>query len=190
MACRLHQRSCAFEERSGLPPLFGEPVPMKRKQSPSFAGLTPASRASSRAKQANRSKDTTAERLLRSALWRLGLRFRKNLRSLPGKPDVVFIRQRVAVFCDGDFWHGRNWTRLRRNLARGANAQYWTAKIASNIARDRTNDQKLQARGWQVVHLWETDVLNDPTRAASIVKDIVSARRTQRTVKRTHGCDS
>src|SRR5262245_16915381 len=91
---------------------------------PSFAGLTPASEASSRAKQANRKVDTAPEVLLRHALWRLGLRYRKNVTALPGMPDLVFPRARAVVFCDGDFWHGRDWPHLREKLERGTNGSY------------------------------------------------------------------
>src|SRR5689334_15045680 len=97
-------------------------------KAPSFSGLKPASQAASLAKRMNHRSDTVHERLLRSALWRRGLRFRKNLSNLPGKPDIVFVAARVAVFCDGDFWHGRNWRRLSSQLNRTANAAYWRQK--------------------------------------------------------------
>src|SRR5260370_5324167 len=89
---------------------------------PSFKGLSAASPASSHAKQMNRSSDTSHECLLRALLWRRGLRYRKNVRTLPGKPDIVFAAERVAVFCDGDFWHGRDWPRLSKKLRAGTNA--------------------------------------------------------------------
>src|SRR6516225_4042686 len=82
-------------------------------RSPTFKGFTPASKASSRTKQANRATDTGPELLLRHALWALGLHYRKHVTHLPGRPDIVFSRARVVVFCDGDFWHGRNWRRLK-----------------------------------------------------------------------------
>src|SRR5713101_3726164 len=105
-------------------------------RSPSFTGLTPASHAASLAKRMNRSADTIHEKLLRSTLWRRGLRFRKNLKDLPGKPDIVFTGSRVVVFCDGDFWHGRHWRRLSSQLKKRANADYWRKKIRSNMIRD------------------------------------------------------
>ena len=81
-------------------------------KAPSFAGFEPASEAASRAKRMNTHADTIHEKLLRSCLWQRGLGFRKNLKSLPGKPDIVFAGPHVVVFCDGDFWHGRDWRRL------------------------------------------------------------------------------
>src|SRR4051812_10813559 len=83
------------------------------RTSPSFKGLSPASIQSSRSKRANRSSGTRHEEMLRRELLRLGLRYRKNDKRLPGRPDVVFSRARLAVFCDGDFWHGRDWDLLQ-----------------------------------------------------------------------------
>lgn len=152
---------------------------MKRNamKTPSFTGLKPASEAASFAKRMNRSSDTAHEKLLRSALWRRGLRFRKNLATLPGKPDIVFTAARVAVFCDGDFWHGRNWRKLSRQLRRRANAAYWRHKIRTNMLRDLGITQLLTDQGWYVIRIWEGDVNADPERAALRVEQIVLARR-------------
>ena len=139
------------------------------RKAPRFDGLKPASQAASKTKSRNQRADTKCEVLLRSALWRMGLRFLKNVSSLPGKPDVVFPRQRVAVFCDGDFWHGRDWPSRRRKLLRGHNADYWVAKLQANRRRDRRHDRELERAGWHVVRLWESDVLRDPQGAAEAV---------------------
>src|SRR5689334_11885494 len=96
---------------------------MKRR-TPSFEGLRPASETSSSVKRRNTRVDTQHEVLLRSTLWRMGLRFRKNVRSLPGKPDIVFPKAKVIVFCDGDFWHGRNWASQSMKLEKGTNGAY------------------------------------------------------------------
>lgn len=137
---------------------------MKRTRPPvpSFKGLTPASETSSRCKRMNRGAETRHERLLRSLLWRQGFRFRKNDKALVGRPDIVFPKHRVAVFCDGDFWHGRQWRRLSGKLRVGSNASYWAPKIRTNILRDRRHNGALARAGWHVVRLWETDILNDP----------------------------
>jgi DNA mismatch endonuclease (patch repair protein) len=140
---------------------------------PRYSSFKPASETASRIKQRNRSRDTKAEVLLRKELWRRGLRYRLHAADLPGKPDIVFRRARVVVFCDGDFWHGRRWRERVEKLARGSNAAYWTAKIAANMARDRRTTRRLRAAGWTVVRLWETDVLGDVARVA---------RRVERTV--------
>ena len=143
---------------------------------PRYSSFKPASETASRIKQRNRSRNTKAEVLLRKELWRRGLRYRLHAADLPGKPDIVFRRARVVVFCDGDFWHGRRWRERMEKLARGSNAAYWTAKIAANMARDRRTTRRLRAAGWIVVRLWETDVLGDVARVA---------RRVERTVMRT-----
>ena len=140
---------------------------------PSFHGLEPASEQSSRSKRANRKTDTQHELLLRRNLWHMGLRFRKNVVTLPGKPDIVFTGSRLVVFCDGDFWHGRNWEERRSKLEHGTNAAYWVAKIESNIQRDIRNSDLLRRQGWHVMRLWETDVRNNPTSAALKVEEAV-----------------
>ena len=145
-------------------------------KSPSFTDLKPASEASSRAKRHNRRTDTQHEKMLRRELWRMGLRYRKNVETLPGKPDIVFVRARVAVFCDGDFWHGRNWEEQKSKLCQGTNAEYWLLKIEGNIKRDRLNNALLEADGWSVLRLWETDIKRDPQAAAALVREVVIAR--------------
>jgi DNA mismatch endonuclease (patch repair protein) len=113
--------------------------------------------------------------LLRRQLWRSGFRYRLHAVDLPGKPDIVFRRARVVVFCDGDFWHGRDWRRRREKLSRGTNAPYWIAKIAANLARDRRNTRALRRSGWIVVRLWETDVLRDASAAVKLVSSALQA---------------
>jgi len=121
----------------------------------------------------SRKEDTRCERLLRGALWRLGLRYRKNVASLAGKPDVVFARAQVAVFCDGDFWHGRNWEMRVTKLKQGTNAEYWVEKIARNMERDRANSRQLTDNGWKVLRFWESDILRDPEGIAAQIAYVV-----------------
>jgi DNA mismatch endonuclease (patch repair protein) len=125
---------------------------------PRYDGCVPASQAASRTKRRNRSRDTSAELLLRKALWARGLRYRLHVRGLPGKPDIVFRRYRLAVFVDGDFWHGRDWDKRKGRLSRGANPTYWIEKIEYNMRRDREQTSLLTTRGWRVLRFWETDV--------------------------------
>lgn len=128
----------------------------------SFAGYHPSSPAASARMRSNRSRGGRAQNLLQTELRRRGIRFRSNVATLPGKPDVVLSSGRVCIFCDGDFWHGRCWRTLRRQLERRANPGYWTAKIASNRRRDRRVSGSLRRSGWQVIRVWETDVLAEP----------------------------
>ncbi len=152
------------------------PIPPEKLRSPSFAGLSPSSEASSRAKRANRKKDTKHELLLQRELWRRGVRYRKYVVGLPGNPDLVFHGDRVVVFCDGDFWHGRHWRRLRSQLSRRHNAAYWIEKIATNRKRDRATTRRLEEAGWIVLRLWETDILRDLASAVQKILDAVHPR--------------
>ena len=104
------------------------------------------------------------------------MRYRIHAKGIPGKPDLVFSRTRVVVFCDGDFWHGRDWLRLRRRLQRRHNADYWITKIARNRERDRNVTKLLVQDGWFVVRLWESDILREPQAAAARVRDVVLNR--------------
>jgi DNA mismatch endonuclease, patch repair protein len=149
---------------------------MRRSTAPSFRGLKPATAAASRAKKANLKKDTKHELVLRAQLWKLGLRFRKHVADLPGSPDLVFKKAKVVVFCDGDFWHGRDWPRLRRKLKHRHNADYWIAKIRRNRARDRAQAKLLTKAGWKVLRFWETDILKDPVAVAAQISEQVLFR--------------
>lgn len=146
-------------------------------RAPSYKGRQPSCEAASRAKRSNRKINTTPELLLRRELSKLGLRFRNNVKTLAGTPDIVFIDYQVAVFCDGDFWHGRNWARLRRNLERRHNAEYWVAKIAANRRRDRLTTHQLTQAGWLVLRIWETDIRRD---AASLARKLAATVATRR----------
>jgi DNA mismatch endonuclease, patch repair protein len=109
-------------------------------------------------------KDTKAEILLRKELFRRGLRYRKNVTKLPGRPDVVFPSARLAVFVDGDFWHGREWrTRGYQRIedAFKTNTDLWVKKIESNTRRDKENTKKLEQDGWVVLRFWASDVESD-----------------------------
>src|SRR5260221_12340457 len=128
----------------------------QKRRYPSFAGLRPSSSLSSSIKSANRAHSTKAEVCLQRALKKLGVRFRANDRRVVGVPDVVLPEHRLAVFCDGAFWHGRRWPELRLRLLCRANASYWTAKIAANRLRDRRVVRSLRQDGWCVMRFWET----------------------------------
>jgi DNA mismatch endonuclease (patch repair protein) len=142
-------------------------------KAPTFKLFHPASKISSIIKSKNRSKNTRAELVLRNHIWKLGLRYRLHVPDLPGKPDLAFASAKVVIFCDGDFWHGRNWKKLRQELKGRKNSKYWIPKIAANIHRDLLQKSELENMGWRVVRLWETDILKDPTTAAAKIKGIV-----------------
>lgn len=120
-------------------------------------------------------KNTRPELALRRALWARGLRYRVNVKTLPGKPDVVFTKAKIALFCDGDFWHGHNWAirglgSLEEELERYS--QFWKDKILGNIRRDKENSARLKADGWTVIRFWESDIKNNVNKCADIVEKI------------------
>jgi len=114
-------------------------------------------------------RDSTGEVRLRSELHRLGLRFRKHLRGLPGTPDVVFTRARIAVFFDGCFWH----CCPDHGVLPKSNRAWWKTKLDGNVARDRRNDEALVELGWLPVRVWEHEDLHD---AALVIKDLWQSR--------------
>lgn len=141
-----------------------------------YDGLAPASAdASKAARGSSRKRDTRCELALRAALRVRGLRnYRIDVQKLPGRPDLVFTRARVVVFCDGDFWHGRDLANRLRQLTSGHNAPYWVAKIQGNVERDRRRDVELKLLGYRVIRLWESEILRDPAAAAEVVRAAVT----------------
>ena len=118
-------------------------------------------------------KGGKAETLLAKALWHQGYRYRKNDKKLPGSPDIAILKHRIAVFVDGEFWHGKDWETRRTRLKR--NREYWIEKIEENMARDLRNDQLLAQAGWIPIHFWEKEVMkNLPACVAEIEETILS----------------
>lgn len=120
-------------------------------------------------------RNTKPEMLLRKALWHKGLRYRLNVSKLPGKPDIVFTKARIAIFCDGDFWHGHNWAirgipSLEEELARYS--EFWRNKILSNIKRDKETTENLTNEGWLVLRFWESDIIANVNKCANLVAEI------------------
>ncbi|SHG32414.1 T/G mismatch-specific endonuclease [Desulfacinum infernum DSM 9756] len=113
-------------------------------------------------------KDTGLEMRVRSELHRRGFRFRKHVKELPGKPDVVFTKAKVAVFIDGDFWHGYGFSEWRHKVS-----DFWKKKIQSNIERDRRNHEELVKMGWTVIRLWQHDLEQDFNRCIARIIEAV-----------------
>ena len=107
-----------------------------------------------------RSKDTKAEILLRKALWRKGVRYRKNYVRLPGKPDIAITKHRIAIFVDGDFWHARGHEE-RPGEQIATNKNFWSSKLKRNVERDRYVNELLLEQGWLVLRFWESDIKKD-----------------------------
>lgn len=104
-------------------------------------------------------KRGTAETMLVLALWHKGLRYRRNYKALPGSPDIVITKYRIAIFVDGEFWHGYDWQHRKQKLK--SNREYWIEKIEENIARNQRNDMLLRVLGWHPIHFWEKEVKQD-----------------------------
>lgn len=138
---------------------------------PPMDRLTPEQR--SRLMSRIRSKDTGIELVTRSGLHRRGFRFRKHVSGLPGRPDIVFPTEKIAVFVDGDFWHGYRFPAWRHTLG-----EFWQQKIERNRVRGRRNFAKLRRAGWTVIRVWGHDLKRDPERAIDrVCARVLAARR-------------
>jgi DNA mismatch endonuclease (patch repair protein) len=127
-----------------------------------------------------RNKDNRAETLLRKRLWALGGRYRRYHRGTVGRPDIVFVSAKVAVFVDGDFWHGRaileNGTEAMKKTIRTRRRDWWIQKLTGTINRDRFVTRELKKTGWAVVRVWESAVLRNVDPIAARVMRIVTKR--------------
>jgi DNA mismatch endonuclease (patch repair protein) len=134
----------------------------------------------SRLMRAVRSRDNRGELALRRTLSNLGLRFRLHLNWLPGRPDIVFVKARVAVFVDGDFWHARLFVEKGRSALnaslRTTRRGWWVKKLIRNAERDLLVTAALEGLGFAVVRLWEREILRDPEKGATQVARIVKRR--------------
>ena len=121
-----------------------------------------------------KSKNTKPEILLRKELWRRGLRYRKNCKQIYGKPDLVFLRKQIAIFIDGEFWHGYNFEEIKNRLK--SNKEFWLEKIERNMERDFEITQFLVEQGWAVLRFWDFEIKNDLSRCADKIEHTVKIR--------------
>lgn len=117
-------------------------------------------------------KNGKAEVLLAKRLWHAGLRYRKNDKHLPGSPDIVIMRYHVAIFVDGEFWHGKDWETRKSTLKH--NVEYWREKIEENINRDMRVNNELNALGWRVLRYWEKDIVSNADAVVAEIVEIIS----------------
>lgn len=118
-------------------------------------------------------KDTKIELVLRKALWAKGYRYRKNYKTLPGRPDIAITKYKIAVFCDGEFFHGKNWEVLRPKLEQGKNPDYWINKIERNRNRDKEKDAELLYNGWTVIHFWGDDIIKNTDECVRVIEEAI-----------------
>lgn len=124
--------------------------------------------------RSNKSKDTKPELMLRKELWSRGMRYRKNYKALPGKPDIVFGRAKLAVFVDGKMWHGYDWEHQKNDFK--SNRDFWIPKIERNIERDLKVNQILNEQGWQVVRFWDFEIKKNVVACADKIEQAYSKR--------------
>ena len=119
-----------------------------------------------------RSKDTKIEVLLRKALWNKGYRYRKNYDKIPGHPDIV-ITMYIAIFCDGEFFHGKDWEVLKPRLEKSNNSEFWISKISRNRERDNEINKQLLYEGWTVVRFWGTDIKKHTDECVKVIEEAI-----------------
>lgn len=119
------------------------------------------------------SKDTSIELQLRKALWHKGYRYRKNYKALPGSPDIVLTKYKIAIFCDSEFFHGKDWEALKPQLERGKNADFWIEKISKNQQRDEEVNQQLQYLGWTVIRFWGKDITKHTDECVQVIEETI-----------------
>lgn len=120
-----------------------------------------------------KNKDTGIEVKLRKALWEKGYRYRKNYKKLPGKPDIVLPKYKLVVFCDSEFFHGKDWEDLHEQLKRGNNAEFWIKKISQNRVRDEEINKQLKFMGWTVIRFWGKDIKKDVEQCVKVIEETI-----------------
>lgn len=121
--------------------------------------------------QAVKNKDSKIECLLRNELWQRGLRYRKNVKSVFGHPDIAFIGRKIAIFVDSEFWHGRDWENRKKDFK--SHQEFWIPKIERNIQRDIEVNEKLQSDGWTVLRFWGKEITNSVHECADKIEKAV-----------------
>ena len=124
--------------------------------------------------QAVKNKDSQIELLLRKELWARGLRYRKNVNRIYGKPDIVFIGKKVAVFCDSEFWHGYNWEERKKDFK--SHQEFWIPKIERNMERDDEVTAFLESEGWTVIRFWGNEIKKNTAQCADIIEKAVHSK--------------
>ena len=118
-------------------------------------------------------KDTSIEMILRKALWKKGYHYRKNYKNLPGTPDIALTKYKIAIFCDGEFFHGKDWEILKPRLERGKNSDFLVTKISRNRERDEEINKKLLFMGWIVIRFWGMDIKKNTDEYIRVIEETI-----------------
>lgn len=120
-----------------------------------------------------KSKDTSIEIKFRKALWQKGYRYRKNYKGLPGKPDIVLTKEKIAIFCDSEFFHGKDWEVLKPRLEKSNNGEYWQKKISRNMEHDDEVNKQLLFLGWTVIRFWGEEILKKTDECIRVIEETI-----------------
>ena len=120
-----------------------------------------------------KSKDTSIEIKFRKDLWQKGYRYRKNYKGLPGKPDIVLTKEKIAIFCDSEFFHGKDWEVLKPRLEKTNNGEYWQKKISRNMEHDDEVNKQLLFLGWTVIRFWGEDILKKTDECIHVIEETI-----------------
>jgi len=120
-----------------------------------------------------RAKDTKIEIILRRALWKKGYRYRKNYKKIPGSPDIALTKYKIAIFCDGEFFHGKDWEILKPRLENSNNSVYWINKISRNRERDDEINKRLLFDGWTVIRFWGDDIKKKTDECVKVIEETI-----------------
>ncbi len=120
-----------------------------------------------------KANDTKIEILLRKALREKGYYYRKNYRELPGKPDIVLTKYKIAIFCDGEFFHGKDWEVLKPRLEKSNNSEFWIEKISRNVEHDEEINKKLLFMGWTVIRFWGDQIKKNTDECVRVIEETI-----------------
>lgn len=120
-------------------------------------------------------KDSAIEKILRIELWHRGMRYRKNVKDIFGKPDIVFIKKKIAIFCDSEFWHGYDWENKNKEIK--SRREFWIPKIERNIQRDKEVTKTLEEQGWVVLRFWGKEIKKETAKCVSEIEKIFNSRK-------------
>ncbi|MCI8749798.1 MAG: DNA mismatch endonuclease Vsr [Lachnospiraceae bacterium] len=118
-------------------------------------------------------KNTSIEIKLCKALWKKGYHYRKNYKELPGSPDIVLTKYKVAIFCDSEFFHGKDWDKLKVRLEKGEKGDYWIKKITRNMERDEDVNKQLMFRGWTVLRFWGDEIKKNTDECVKVIEEAI-----------------